>query len=200
MGQRTGVQRRHCAAYLDEQMPTRINGSMRCFACKLLALLILQVGCGGESYVRPAVQAQAGAKAPADSAARASAANLASRDVATVRGAARGTPPIEEKEFRGAYRWLNTQHEFWPCASGRRFAVTGRAEALFDLRERHRWNSVSAERPQYVVFVGTMVRDTARAHADSVETRFVLSRVDSLRTWQPRDCGGARPVPLRGSG
>jgi hypothetical protein len=88
--------------------------------------------------------------------------------------------------------------------------MTGRPEALGRLRERFRWNAVWLERPMYAVFQGRIVHDTLpppagrrtdAAVSDSATTprvvrRFFIVRVDTLRSWQPRDCDGARPVPL----
>lgn len=73
------------------------------------------------------------------------------------------------------------------------------------LRERWRWHATAADRRLYAVFTGVILSDTGRAGSETespardssasprATMRFMLMRMDSLRTWREGDCGQRHP-------
>jgi hypothetical protein len=110
-------------------------------------------------------------------------------------------PRLQLQKYSGYYRRQDDESRFQPCGMRKPMDITGTAPARSSLQERFRWNSVWVGRPMYGVFVGAIVTDTPEVKArgtpaDSApsvpRTRFFLTAVDSLRTWQSGDCGGMR--------
>jgi hypothetical protein len=108
---------------------------------------------------------------------------------------------ITPKRFAGLYRRQDDSSRFQPCGTKAPLDVIGTGEARYSLQERFRWNSVWVGRPMYGVFAGAIVTDTPVVQVrgvpqDSVprvpRTRFFITAVESLRTWQQGDCGGMR--------
>lgn len=103
------------------------------------------------------------------------------------------------KRFSGYYYRLGEVSQFRPCGTGELLDITGTAEGRYLLNERFRFNAVWQGRKMFGVLQGAIVTDTPRtagAKADTVKpvprTRFFITGVDSLRTWQASDCGGMR--------
>jgi len=100
---------------------------------------------------------------------------------------------------RGLYRRLGEDSRYRPCATPAGLEVTGTALGRAQLAEQFRWNSVWQGRNMFGVFEGMIVTDTVipkGAAADSatrtIRTRFFITAVESLRTWEPGDCNGMR--------
>lgn len=113
--------------------------------------------------------------------------------------AARTAPQIQFKQYRGYYRRLGDDSRFQPCGANAPLEITGTAEGRLLLRERFRWMAVEQGRKMFGVFHGTILTDTITAQgraadttARTTRTRFFITGVDSLRTWQESDCGGMR--------
>ena len=110
-----------------------------------------------------------------------------------------GQRTIEVRTVRGMYRRAGEVAQFRPCGAPRALDVTGTPEARYLLAERFRWSAVWQNRPMFAVFGGAIVQDTLKRSStgasDSVVRRYFLARVDSLRTWDPKDCGGMKVTP-----
>jgi hypothetical protein len=104
--------------------------------------------------------------------------------------------PIKTKQYIGLYRRLNDQSRFQPCRTDRPLDVFGPFDARQRLQERMRFSSGFPGLKMYAIFEGAVVTDTVRPEPPdtvaTVRTRFYLTRVDSLRTWERSDCGGWR--------
>jgi hypothetical protein len=108
-------------------------------------------------------------------------------------------PRVQPRQYGGYYRRLGGDSRFQPCGTAAPLEITGTLEARVLLQERFRWNSFEQGRKMFGVFQGVIVTDTIKppgSKADSAagtpRTRFFITRVDSLRTWQDSDCGGMR--------
>ena len=108
---------------------------------------------------------------------------------------ARARPSIH----RGLYQRLGDDSRFRPCAAPAALEVTGTPLGRAQLAEQFRWNSIWQGRNMFGVFEGMVVTDTVIpkvAAADSttptIRTRFFITAVESLRTWEPGDCNGMR--------
>lgn len=113
--------------------------------------------------------------------------------------AARPAPRIQPKRYRGYYHRLSEESQFRPCGTEALLDVIGTPDARARLQEAFRWNSVWQGRKMFGIFQGAIVTDTLRttgAKADTAppatRTRFFITGVDSLRTWQSSDCDGMR--------
>ncbi|HEX7122622.1 MAG TPA: hypothetical protein VF178_09665 [Gemmatimonadaceae bacterium] len=108
-------------------------------------------------------------------------------------------PAFEERTWTGAYRRPEGRSEFFPCRDTAAYRMRGRGDAMGVLRDRYRWHAVDPVRALYAVFRGAFVTDTLRGPADSagaeprVVQTFVLTGVDTLRTWRRGDCGMDQP-------
>ena len=109
--------------------------------------------------------------------------------------------PIQPKRLAGYYRRQDDDSRFQPCGTRIPLEITGTGQARSSLQERFRWNSVWVGRPMFGIFVGALVTDTPVVEVRGVpvdslprvpRTRFFLTAVESLRTWQSGDCGGMR--------
>jgi hypothetical protein len=106
-------------------------------------------------------------------------------------------PRILTKRYGGLYRRLGEDSRFRPCGTPTPLEIFGPAEARMALHERFRFSSVWQGRNMFGQFQGAIVTDTQRPQRSdtgigTIRTRFFIVAVDSLRTWQPRDCGGMR--------
>lgn len=120
----------------------------------------------------------------------------------SARPAVRAQPPkprFTPKPVRGQYLRKGEESTFRPCGRREALDVTGSAEGRYLLAERYRWNAVWQGRATFAVLVGGIVTDTVKTAnrggdtTRSVVTRFFVTGVDSLRTWQQGDCGGRTP-------
>ena len=112
------------------------------------------------------------------------------------------SPPVAQARpsiHRGLYRRLGDDSRFRPCAAPAALEVTGTPLGRAQLAEQFRWNSVWQGRNMFGVFEGMIMTDTVvpkATAADSatrtIRTRFFITAVESLRTWEPRDCNGMR--------
>ena len=107
---------------------------------------------------------------------------------------------MQLQRYTGYYK-RDSGSVFQPCGTPVPLEVTGSWQGRSSLQDRFRWNSVWMGRPMFGVFVGAIVVDTPPVKvrgvsADSVpkvpRTRFYITAVESLRTWQSRDCNGMR--------
>lgn len=110
-------------------------------------------------------------------------------------------PAFEVGTWRGAYRRNIAILEFRPCRDDAVYEMRGRGDALMVLRDRHRWSATDPVRPLYAVFRGGFADDTvppaeSGGQETSVVRRFVLTGVDSLRTWRRGDCGMDQPPSM----
>jgi len=114
---------------------------------------------------------------------------------------ARPQPPrIEPRLYKGYFRRVGDDPQFQPCGTATPLDIFGPSQARSALRERIRWNEVWEGRKMFGVFQGAIVTDTPRttgvrgdtATAGKPRTRFLITGVDSVRTWQAGDCGGMR--------
>lgn len=106
---------------------------------------------------------------------------------------------MQIKRYSGYYRRLGGVSQFRPCGTGALLDIIGTPEGRFRLEESFRWNAVWQGRKMFGIFQGAIVTDTPRttgATADTApplpRTRFFITGLDSLRTWQASDCGGMR--------
>ena len=100
------------------------------------------------------------------------------------------------RTYGGYFRRVGADFQFQPCDTKVPLAVYTSPQGRLALRERSRWNAVWEGNKNFGVFQGAIVTDTPKVVGDSVKpgprTRFFLTAVDSLRTWQSTDCGGMR--------
>jgi hypothetical protein len=108
-------------------------------------------------------------------------------------------PRIQPKRYTGYYRRLGEESQFRPCGTGALLDIIGTPDARYRLHEAFRWNSFWQGRKMFGVFQGMILTDTlptTGAKADTappvLRTRFFITGVDSLRTWDTSDCGGMR--------
>lgn len=117
-------------------------------------------------------------------------------DSATARPAA-PSPQLVTQTYRGYFRRVGSEFQFQPCNTREPLEIYASAQGRSALRERTRWNAVWEGAKSFGVFHGAIVTDTPKVvPGDSTKpgprTRFYLTAVDSLRTWQSTDCGGMR--------
>lgn len=100
---------------------------------------------------------------------------------------------------RGLYRRVGEDSRFRPCGAPAPLEVTGTGLGRAQLAEHFRWNSFWVGKNMFGVFEGRIVTDTVApkdAPADSatrtIRTRFFITAVESLRTWESGDCNGMR--------
>lgn len=108
-------------------------------------------------------------------------------------------PRLVTKSFRGWYRRLNDTAQFQPCGAKAPFNVRGTPAALAMLREHYRFSAPWQGAKMFSVFEGAVVTDTLAVKGvpgDStvreIRPRFMLVKVDSMRSWLSTDCGGVR--------
>ena len=113
--------------------------------------------------------------------------------------ASQTAPPVEFRQFSGYYRRLNMDSRFQPCGTTTPLEIIGTYEGRALLHDRFRWMAVETGRKMFGIFRGTIVTDTLKpqgAAADTAavttRTRFFITGVDTLRTWNDRDCNGMR--------
>lgn len=98
--------------------------------------------------------------------------------------------------YRGYYRRLGDESGFQPCGTRQLLTIFGPPEARMALHERFRFSSPVQGQKMFGVFEGAIIVDTLRAvppdTIGKLRTRFLIVRVDTLRTWDGRDCGGMR--------
>lgn len=103
---------------------------------------------------------------------------------------------ILTRPYPGLYRREGDDSRFQPCGTDRPLVIFGPFEARAFLHERFRYASVWQGQNMFGVLQGAIVTDTIRSASDTgrgrIQTRFFITAVDSLRTWQSRDCGGMR--------
>ena len=110
------------------------------------------------------------------------------------------------KRFAGAYVRGSDSSIFRPCGETRYYVMRERGEARSLLRERFYWTARYIGLPMYAVFHGFFFDDslktpagdkaasaTSSAPKPTVVKRFMLTKVDSLRTYESAtDCRGSR--------
>ena len=106
-------------------------------------------------------------------------------------------PRLVTTTYSGYFRRVGSDFQFQPCNTKEPLAIYASAQGRSALRERTRWNAVWEGTKRFGVFQGAIVTDTPKVvPGDSTKpgprTRFYLTAVDSLRTWQSTDCGGMR--------
>lgn len=106
-------------------------------------------------------------------------------------------PRLQTRRYPGLYRRLGEDSRFQPCGTERSLTIFGPLEARVALHERFRYSSVWVGKNMFGVFQGAIVTDTVKppppgTGVGTIRTRFLITAVDSLRTWQSRDCGGMR--------
>lgn len=108
-------------------------------------------------------------------------------------------PRFQSKRYSGYYRRLDEESQFRPCGTARLLDIIGTPDARLRLSEAFRWNAVWPGRKMFGVFQGAIVTDTPRTTGTMADTappvprtRFFITGVDSLRTWESGDCGGMR--------
>jgi hypothetical protein len=162
---------------------------------KSLLLIALAVACSRER--QPAAGAKGGPKdaSAAGAAVKANAPPVPPKPVAPV-----------PKLFAGAYVRGSDSSIFRPCGETKYYLMRERGEARSLLRERFYWTARFIGLPMYAVFHGFFFDDSLKAPAGdkaasagssapklTVVKRFMLTRVDSLRTYESStDCRGAR--------
>ena len=114
----------------------------------------------------------------------------------------KATPPVPQARpsiHRGLYRRLAADSRFRPCGTTAALEVTGTPLGRTQLAEQFRGNSVWQGRNMFGVFEGMVVTDTvvpkvgvADSTTRTIRTRFFITAVESLRTWEPGDCNGMR--------
>jgi len=124
---------------------------------------------------------------------------IAAPDSARPAPALAQAPGFQPKRYTGYYRRLSEESQFRPCGTSALLDVIGTPDARYRLHEAFRWNSVWQGLKMFGVFQGVIVTDTLRTTGTKVDTappvlrtRFFITGVDSLRTWQTSDCGGMR--------
>ena len=106
---------------------------------------------------------------------------------------------IESRPWRGLYRREGEKSQFQPCGTPEPLDVIGTAEGRALLAERFRFNAYWQGLPMFGVLRGNIVMDTlvraGRSVSDTarveIVTRFFVTGVDSLRTWD-NECPGMR--------
>ena len=118
-------------------------------------------------------------------------------DSSTGRMARPQAPRLATRTYGGYFRRVGADYQFQPCDTKVPLVVYTSPQGRQALRERSRWNAVWEGNKNFGVFQGAVVTDTPKVvPGDSIKpgprTRFFLTAVDSLRTWQSTDCGGMR--------
>ena len=118
-------------------------------------------------------------------------------DSAALRPVRPPVPQVVTRTYGGFFRRVGANFEFQPCDTKVPLVIFTSPLGRTILRERTRFNDVWEGAKRFGVFQGAIVTDTPKViEGDSTRpgprTRFYLTGVDSLRTWQSTDCGGMR--------
>ena len=124
---------------------------------------------------------------------------IAAPDSARAVAARPPAPGMRPRRFSGYYFRQDEESQFRPCGTEALLDVIGTAAARTMLKDSFRWNSVWQGRKMFGVFQGAIVTDTPRTGGGKADTappvprtRFFITGLESLRTWQSSDCGGMR--------